>query len=102
MSVHRTQPHIFGAQSLHYRQGTAVASTETPPTWAPEMALDAVYPYTLQEYMRDVSRWMAATKVTQSREGPLLALAIGGAGRTIADELPDDLLINGAEADLGL
>lgn len=77
------RPHIFGANALHYRQGTAVANTETPPTWSPEMAHDTRYPYTLAEYLRDVSRWMAATKVSADRQGPLLALAIGGAARQI-------------------
>ena len=95
------QPHIFGANALHYRQGTAVATAETPPTWSPELALNTTYPYTLSEYMRDVQRWMAATKVTPERQGPLLALAIGGGGRTVADELPDELLAHGAVADLG-
>ena len=94
------RPHIFGARALHYRQGTAVTNAETPPTWSPEMALCPTYPYTLQEFVKDVSRWMAATKVTQERRGPFLALAIGGAGRTVVDELPDDLLAHGAVADL--
>jgi len=44
---------------------------------------------------------MAATKVSPERQGPLLALALGGAGRTVADELPNDLLAYGAVADLG-
>ena len=57
------QPHIYGAEALHYRQGTAVANTETPPTWSPEMAHDVLYPYILDEYMMDVSRWQHATKV---------------------------------------
>ena len=65
------------------------------------MAHDPTYPYTLQENLRDVRRWMAATKVSAERQGPLLALAIGGAGRTVADELPDTLLAHGATADLG-
>jgi len=95
------QPHIFGANALHYRQCTAIANTETPPTWSPEMAHDANYPYTLKEYLKDVSRWMAATKVSAERRGPLLALAIGGAGRTVADDVPDDILAHGAVADLG-
>ena len=51
--------------------------------------------------MNDVSRWMAATKVNQERQGPLLASAIGGAGRTVADEIDDTLLAHGDNMDLG-
>ena len=81
-STHRTsnvetKPHIFGATALHYRQSTSMSNTETPLTWSPEMAYDTNYPYTLAEYKRDVSRWLAATKVTAERRGPLLSLAIG-------------------------
>ena len=96
-----TQPHLFGADALTYRQGTAVATADTPPQWSPEMMLDQRYPYTLREYSRDVQRWMAATKVSAQRQGPLLALAIGGAARSVADEIPDELLVHGAAADLG-
>ena len=95
------KPHIFGARALQYRQGTAVATTETPPTWSPERALDPTYPYTLKEYMRDVGRWMSATKVAPQRQGPLLALAIEGAARMVVDEIPDDQLVNGHLADIG-
>ena len=94
------RPHIFGAHALQYRQGTAIANTETPPTWAPEMAHDTTYAYTLREYQKDVSRWMAATKVNAERQGPLLALAIDGAARTVADDMPNDILAYGSVADL--
>ena len=56
------------------------------------MALDQEFPYTLREWTRDVSRWCAATKVTPERQGPLLALAVGGAGRVAVDGIYDDLL----------
>ena len=78
-----------------------MGNTEAPPTWSPEMAHDNIYPYILREYLRDFSRWMSATKVAPERQGALLALAIGGAGRTVADELPDTLLTSGAVADIG-
>ena len=95
------QPHIYGAQALHYRQGSAVANADTPPTWGPEMALDPKFPYTLTEYMKDVSRWCAATKASRERQGPLIALALSGAARVVADQLPDELLDSGAVVDLG-
>ena len=96
-----SQPHIFGAKPLHYRQGTAFASGDAPPIWSPEMSLDTSYPYTLEEYMFDVSRWMAATKVAAERQGPMIALALGGAARTLADNIPTELLASGSVADLG-
>ena len=43
-----SRPHMFGADAMHYRQGTAVATADSPPSWAPEMALDPTYPYTLR------------------------------------------------------
>ena len=95
------RPHIFGARSLTYRRGTAVANTEAPPGWGPEDAYDPEYPYTLKEYMRDVGRWMVATKVTKERQGPLLALALSGAARTVVDEIPDHVLVSGGSADIG-
>ena len=98
---HESRPHIFGANPLQFRQGTSVATTEVPPTWTPEMALDSHYPYTLREYIRDVSRWMVATKVSQARQGPLLALAVGGAARTVVEVIDDVHLINGAIFDSG-
>ena len=94
------QPHLFGAQALHWRQGGSVCNTDTPPVWCPEMAHDPHYPYSLREYTKEVGRWLAATKVAEHRQGPLLSLAIGGAGRTIADQVEDLALINGGDLDL--
>ena len=94
------QPHIYGANPLQYRQGTAVATGKTPPTWAPEWAIGRDYQYTLSEWERDIGRWQAATEVTQERQGPLLSLAVGGAARTVADQIPIDLLRYGGSADL--
>ena len=65
------------------------------------MALDPEYPYTLEEYKRDIQRWCGATKVTPERQGPLVSLAIGGSGRTVVDEIDDALLRHGAQADFG-
>ena len=99
-SRHECRPHIFGAAALHHRQGAAVANAETPPTWSPEMAQGPAYPYTSGEYTNDVSRWMSATKVAKGRQGRLLALAIGGAGRTVVDEIDDAFLQYGGVVDL--
>ena len=93
------RPHIFGARSLQYSQGASVVNSDTPPTWSPEMALDPIYPYSLREYMREIGRWCAATKVAPARQGPLISFAIGGAGRTIVDQIETDILVNGAVMD---
>eukprot|EP00973_Karenia_brevis_P020629 2831922-Karenia_brevis.AAC.1 len=71
------QPHIYGANPLQYRQGVAVANGENPPVWSPEMASSVEYPYTIEEWIRDVERWQGAIKVSPDRQGPLLSLAVG-------------------------
>ena len=93
------QPHIYGAAPLRYRQGTVVSSDGSPPVWAPEMAHDPAYHYTLREWQRDVYRWASITKVYAERQGPLVALAVGGAARTLVDEIPEQVLQYGAQAD---
>ena len=42
------QPHLFGAQTLHWRQGGSVCNTDTPPVWSSEMAHDPNYPWRLK------------------------------------------------------
>eukprot|EP00971_Amphidinium_carterae_P204860 4065668-Amphidinium_carterae.1 len=42
---------------------------------------------------------MGATEVAEERQGTLLALSVGSAARTIADQLPLTLLRNGGIAD---
>ena len=55
------------------------------------MAHDPLFPYSVTEYIKDLGRWMASTKVSPERQGPLIALAIGGAASTVVDQLPDVL-----------
>ena len=43
---------------------------------------------------------MVSTEVTAARQGPLLALAVGGAARGVVDEIEDHVLADGAAADL--
>ena len=97
MQRYERQPHIYGAKPFHYRQGVGVASGEQPPSWSAELAVDPDYPYTLEEYRRDVRRWCGATKVTEERRGPMLALSLGGAARTLIDEIDDDLAVGQAK-----
>ena len=94
-------PHLFGAHSYQFRSGQSAVNSKQPPSWAPEMALNPTYPYTLAEYKRDVSRWIVSTEVAPERQGPLIALAIDGAARAVVDELDDELLSLGANTDLG-
>ena len=93
------QPHLFGAFPYQYRIGASIVSAEQPLSWNPESIHDHVYPYTLREYRRDVSRWQSAAKVTVQRQGPLVALAIGGAARAIADQIDGQALRDGVVAD---
>ena len=75
-----------------------MASAERPPSWSPELVHDRAYPYTLREYRHDVSRWQSAAKVTVQRQGPLVALAIGGAARVIVDQIDNQALRDGVVA----
>eukprot|EP00971_Amphidinium_carterae_P046832 922749-Amphidinium_carterae.1 len=96
---HERQPQLFGARPLQYRSGISVATTKAPPTWTPEQAADVAFPYTLREWWRDVERWIGATEVHEDRHGPLLALSVGSSARTVADQLPLNLLKYGGTAD---
>ena len=94
------QPHIYGASPFTWRQGTAVANADTPPSWTPEMAYNSQYPYTIEEWRLDVERWMVATRVSDDRKGVLLSLAVGGAARKAIETIPVPLLQHGAIHDL--
>ena len=49
----------------------------TPPTWAPKVAHDHDYPYTLSAYVQDVQQWMSLTKVCAERHGAVADLGDG-------------------------
>ena len=100
-AVAERQPHLFGARPQQYRQGANVTNGDDPPSWCPEMAHDSEYPYTLEEWWRDVRKWAWATKIPKERQGPRLSLAVGGAARTLTDEIPEEILANGGAADFG-
>ena len=89
MNRKEPQPHRFGAFPYQYRTGASAASAEQPPSWSPELVHDRAHPYALRECRRDVSRWQGAAKVTVQHQGPLVALAIGGAARVIVDQIDD-------------
>ena len=63
------------------------------------MALCQTFPYSLREYRKDCARWMVSTEVSAERQGPLLALAIGGAARSVVDEIEDQIIALGTDAD---
>ena len=92
-SKHNVQPHIYGAEAQHYRQGTAIATLEQPPCWNPNMMEDHYFPYTLEEWHKDINRWIGATKVASQRHGPLLALSLGDAARQVADNIDTNTFI---------
>ena len=89
------QPHLYGAQPFQYRAGTDVADVNKPPAWQPEMAYNREYAYTLEEL------WLAATKLSEQRKGPLVSLAVGGAARIVLDDVDEETLVNGVMADFG-
>ena len=63
------------------------------------MAYNREYAYNLEEWIRDLRRWMAATKLSANRQGPLVSLAVGGAARICLEDMDEEILINGAHAD---
>ena len=77
-----------------------MATADTPPWWSPELENNAEFPYSIDEWCRDVKRWTVATRVAQERQGPLLSLALGSIARTIADEISEEVLSTGAAVDL--
>eukprot|EP00971_Amphidinium_carterae_P265671 5270637-Amphidinium_carterae.2 len=90
--TYERQPHLYGALPLQYLQGTSIATTKTPPTWQPECSQNKEYSYDIEEYTKDIHRWCAATEVAVERQGPLIALAVGGAARAVADSIPTEVL----------
>ena len=100
-AVAERQPHLVGVRPQQYRQGASVTNGDDPPSWSPEMAHDTEYPYTLEEWWRDVRKWAWSTKIPKERQGPRLSLAVGGAARTLTDEIPEEILANGGAADFG-
>ena len=95
------QPHLYGAAPFQYRAGSDIADINKPPAREPEMAHNRDYPYTLEEWVRDLRRWLAATKIAGQRLGPLVSLSVGGAARIVLDELDEDTLVNGTVANFG-
>ena len=95
------QPHLFGAAPFQYRAGSDIADMNKPPSWEPELAHNKDYAYTLEEWIRDLRRWLAATKLHTARQGPLISLSVGGAARMVLDELDEETLIHGTVADFG-
>ena len=94
------QPHIYGARPQHYRRGNAIGTGEEPPWWSPELEADQDFPYTIDEWEKDINRWAACTKAVPERHGPILSMCLGTAARTIADDISSAILAHGATVDL--
>eukprot|EP00928_Gymnodinium_smaydae_P086384 TRINITY_DN7046_c0_g1_i1.p1 TRINITY_DN7046_c0_g1~~TRINITY_DN7046_c0_g1_i1.p1 ORF type:complete len:308 (-),score=45.25 TRINITY_DN7046_c0_g1_i1:616-1539(-) len=78
-------------------QPDLTGSLKRPPAWSPDY--ESVYPYRL--WQADVILWSLGTDVEERRKAPLIVLALGGAARDLAREIPLNILANGAVADLG-
>ena len=67
-----------------------MANTKSAPPWEPgDVQSNSLLPYTSVEYAKDVRRWVQATDVDPVRQGPLLAMALGGQARLILENLED-------------
>ena len=70
---------------------SGMMNTKTPPGWSPEG--DKKYPF--RDWLQDVELWLGATEVDPIKQGPALAMRIGGVAREIIRELDLTVLSQG-------
>eukprot|EP00971_Amphidinium_carterae_P337415 6474187-Amphidinium_carterae.1 len=66
-------------------------STKVPPSWNPDNA----HAYSLENWSKDVRLWAATTDLRRDQLGPAVALRLQGLAKTLAREVPTNILING-------
>ena len=66
-------------------------NSKTPPYWGPELEMN--YPFKF--WRKDISIWALATDIDVTKQGPVVAGRLGGTARSLAREIPDNLLVNG-------
>lgn len=68
-----------------------MVSSRVPPAWSPE----GERTYSFQKYRQDVELWSAATDMEVARQGPAVALRLGGEAKRLALAIGTQELING-------
>jgi hypothetical protein len=77
--------HEYDAHNL------GIASAKIPPSWSPER--DKSYP--LRTWIQDTRLWSVGTDVDANKQGPVVALRIGGSAKELIRELDVNVLANG-------
>ena len=78
-------------QHEHDTLNLGIASAKVPPSWSPER--DKIYP--LRTWIQDVRLWAVGTDVEENKQGPVVAMRIGGTGKELVRELDVNILSNG-------
>ena len=81
----------FHMQHEYDAHNLGIASAKIPPSWAPER--DKQYP--LRTWMQDTRLWSVGTDVDANKQGPVVALRIGGSTKELIRELDVNVLANG-------
>ena len=76
-----------------YDVNLQAANGKVPPTWSPERSRH----YTLRTFERDLILWSASSDVEPARQGPLVALRLGGSAKVLAREMDINILVNGMD-----
>ena len=70
---------------------SGVMNSKTPPGWSPETNKK----YAFRSWVADLALWQAATELPPERQGPAVALRVGGSARDLMRECDPQVLING-------
>ena len=68
-----------------------MASNRIPPSWNPQQERT----YSFRKYRLDLELWVAATDMDAARQGPAIAMRLGGDARQLAHELGTAVLVQG-------
>ena len=87
------QPHIFGAQSGTYEDGSRPGNYKEPPPWSPERAYEnRLLPLSAVRYAKMLRTWCLATEIQQQRQAFLIQMQLGCRARKIADDIHESHL----------
>ena len=76
-----------GAESWALISGT----NKVPPYWGPEVEQEYPFKY----WVKDVELWALSTELAEDKQGPVTAGRLGGVARSMAREMPHNMLVHG-------
>ena len=77
--------HHGGGNRGPQQQQFGTATLKTPPQWSPEIA--SQYPYA--SFVNDVLLWSLATDMDRLRQGPAVAMQLGGTARLVVRQMTE-------------